>query len=191
MDYYWSTHRYCTESGGTWGHWSYKGDFVSFNFRLSQIYYKPTDPTPTTAEPSTTTTPNPNVELGTTPIDYSAWYEANGWYDDYYRDDDGGWVAKPKEWHQPAGFEIHFRCVDDPWHNPTTTTQPTTEPPITTTTKPLIITTTEPKTTLNFHFVNGLDQEYLISIFRIEKRQLYCSCLLLKFLLDIIFLRRL
>ena len=176
MDYYYITDRYCTESGGIWGRWRYLGDSATFNFRLSQIFYKPTDPTPTTVEPPTITTANPNVELGTTPIDYSAWYEANEWYDDYYRDDDGGWVAKPKEWHQPAGFEIHFRCVDDPWHNPTTTTQPTTEPPIT--------TTTEPKTTLNFHFVNGLDKEYLINIFRIENRQLFYNSLFLKFLLD-------
>lgn len=167
MDYYWSTDRYCTESGGTWGHWSYEGDFVTFNFRLSQIFYKPTDPTPTTTVPPTATTPNPNVELGTTPFDYSAYYEENGWYDDYYKHDELGWVAKPKEWHQPAGFKIHFRCVDDPWHNPTTTTQPTTEPPTTTTIT--TTTTTEPKTTLNFNFVNGLDQEYLINIFRIEK----------------------
>ena len=133
MDYYHVNNKYCSESGGQWGRWSYRSDFVTFNFQLNEIFYKPT---PTTAIPPTTTTPNPNVQLGTTPF----------WYD-YY-----DWDA-PEEWHQPAGFEIHFRCVDDPWHNPTTTTQPTTEPPTT--------TTTEPQTTLNFNFVNGLDQEYL------------------------------
>ena len=152
MDYYYIDNKYCS---GEWKHWSYLGRFVTFSFRLAEIFYRPTttaEPVSTTAEP--TTTINPNVQMGTTPFYY-----------DYYED---GWWSKPtiEEWHQPAGFEIHFRCVDDPWHDPTTTEPPTTKPPTTKppTTKPPTTEppTTEPKTTLNFNYVSGLDQEYLI-----------------------------
>ena len=61
-------------------------------------------------------------------------------------------------------FEVHFQCVEDP-----TTTSESTTPESTTleSTTPESTTpesTTPPKTTLNFNYVNRLDQEYLINI---------------------------
>ena len=60
------------------------------------------------------------------------------------------------DWTQTADIEVHIRCAKDPWHVEPTTPwydKSTTPEP-----------TTVPKTTLNFNYVNGLDQEYLIDI---------------------------
>ena len=61
-----------------------------------------------------------------------------------------------EDWVQTADIEVHFRCAKDPWH-----VEPTT-PWYDKSTTPE--STTPPKTTLNFNYVNGLDQEYLIDM---------------------------
>ena len=141
MDYYHVDSKICALDRKYWDRWSYYARHVYFNFRLSEIFYKPTTTTKSTPSTTPSTTPQPNeYTTMTTPYPTPDWDEYYASLDYYYTED------HTEEWHQPVGFEVHFRCVDDPWHE-TTTPYPTTEP------------TTEPTTAPNY--ISGLYQEYL------------------------------